>query len=271
LIFEFKSFFLLLGKGSTAQKKGLLEYAKSLTPQQSDGIPYSVNLQVGGEYFVSTNIDVQDGLYNGSTGNLKLIEYGMTHERKKIPKRCWLDFRNSLVGSTKRISTRSHQIRKKIHVDWTAIDRVTRNLSKTGRHKGLEIIRNQIPLVAANGMTITKSQGSSIPVVVVSVKRFRNQFGKLTRKLSRELLYVACSRATSLTGLYIDGEFEAPAPPPPFDPVSIEMERLRNIPFKFQIRFLQDFGQLNKLFFHNVQSLPAHVSDLLADNCATQR
>jgi hypothetical protein len=195
----------------------------------------------------------------------------MTHERKKIPKRCWMDFRNPLVGATKRVSTRSHQIRKQINVDWTAIDRLTRNLSKTGRHKGLEIVRNQIPLVAANGMTITKSQGSSIPVVVVSVKRFRNQLGKLTRKLSRELLYVACSRATSLNGLYIDGEFEAPAPPPANDPVSLEMDRLRNIPFRFKLRFLQDSAHENKLFFHNVQSFSAHVADVLADNCATKR
>lgn len=46
----------------------LLESSKNLTTQQSDGIPYETYLQIGGEYFVTTNIDVQDGLFNGSTG-----------------------------------------------------------------------------------------------------------------------------------------------------------------------------------------------------------
>ena len=160
---------------------------------------------------------------------------------------------------------RAYQLRKRINSGWVAVDRITRNLSKTGRHKGLELIRTQIPLIAANGMTITKSQGSSLPQVVVSVKKSAHR----VRKLSRPLLYVACSRAMSLEGLYIDGPFEPPSAPGPNDDVTKEMERLRAIPYQYSIQFLQDFGdEYEKLYFHNVQSFFAHHKDVEADRCA---
>jgi len=223
---------------------------------------------------VSTNVDVQDGLFNGSTGILKKIEYATAHDKRRIPHRCWIDFKNPLIGISKRTISKSYQNRKKINAEWTSIERVTKNIniSRTGRLKGFEIIRNQLPLVAANGMTITKSQGSSIPCVVVSIKPFCNRFGKQRRKLSRELLYVACSRATSLKGLFIDGTFEPPVKPSFNDPVTLEMERLRSIPFSFSLKFIQTIGnQVWKLYFHNVQSFNAHSEDVACDKCALDR
>jgi len=81
----------IAGSTSVASKQKLLSSAKGWTAQQSDGLPYETHLQIGGEYFVSTNIDVTDGLFNGSTGHLKLIEYGTTSSRERIPKRAWMD------------------------------------------------------------------------------------------------------------------------------------------------------------------------------------
>jgi hypothetical protein len=221
---------------------------------------------------VSTNVDLQDGLYNGSTGSLKKIDFGYTRSIQRIPIAAWLDFRNPLIGISKRAITKSHQQRHSIDLGWTRIDRIQRNLSKTGRHKGLELIRKQIPLVAANAMTITKSQGSSLPLVIVAVNRHRMKSGSLSRKLTRESLYVACSRATSISGLFIDGEFNPPVAPGPSDPVSCEMGRLRNMPFHFTMKFLQDYGDgFVKLYFHNVQSLNLHCHDVVSDQCAMSR
>ncbi|XP_035710253.1 uncharacterized protein LOC110853120 [Folsomia candida] len=214
------------GSASEADKKRLLEYATTLTAQQSDGLPYQTYLKVGAEYFVGTNVDVQDGLFNGSTGTLKLIEYSTKAQGK--PTRAWLDFHNSMVGMHKRASTRPYQVRKNIDEELVAVDRITRNLSKTGRHQGLQIIRTQIPLVPANGTTIAKSQGSTHICSVVAVKCYSDDDEpprKRSRKnwLSREELYVACSRPTSREGLFIYGEFTPPLTPGPNDPVSIEM------------------------------------------------
>jgi hypothetical protein len=267
-----RNFFVLIGNGTDAQKNTLLEYAKSLRPQQSDGIPYKTHLQVGGEYFISTNIDLQDGLYNGSTGGLKMIEYGQTRHQQRVPIAAWMDFRNPLVGVCKRSLTKRYQQRHNINLQWTRIERIRRNLSKTGRQKGLELIRTQIPLVAANAMTITKSQGSSLPFVIVSVERYRTKAGNLTRKLTRESLYVACSRATSLQGLFVDGAFEPPASPGPRDLVSLEMARLRKSTFPFSMKFLQDYNDgFIKILFNNVQSFQLHQADVIADHCAMSR
>lgn len=245
-----------------------------MTAQQSDGLPYQTPLQVGGAYFVCNNVSVEDGLFNGSTGFLKLIEYGTTAGGSRVPKRAWMHFENSMIGSQKRATTKSYQERNSIDLTWTAIDRRTINLSKTGRHGGLQLIRKQIPLVPANGMTITKSQGSSIPIIAAHVGDYTKQGQTSTRRpyLSRELLYVMCSRATSRLGLFIDGEFQPPPPPPPNDPVTLEMDRLRKIGFPFLLRFLQDVGdEFLKIQFHNVQSFNAHKDDVLSDHCSNAR
>ena len=118
----------------------------------------------------------------------------------------------------------------------------------------MKIGRTQIPLLAANGMTIAKSQGSSLPKVVC-----------IRDSLTRELKYVACSRSTSLEGLHIVGKFQAPSLPPPNDPVTKEMEILRKLPVEFRLRFPSDFPDMKKLYYHNVEGFLSHHLDILND------
>jgi hypothetical protein len=217
---------------------------------------------VGGVYFITTNVDVADGLFNGSTGTLEKIEY---YKNTQIPERAWIDFRHSLIGFEKGKTTKKYQMDHNINLKWVGIDRITRNLSKTGRHKGLQVIRTQIPLVPANGMTVHKAQGSTALFIVMTTKKSDHR----RRNLTRELLYTGCSRPTTLGGLYIDGVFEPPSLPKSNDPVSLEMARMRSIPFSFTLRFLQDYDDdYEKIYFHNVQSFLAHRLDVLADHCA---
>jgi hypothetical protein len=53
------------------------------------------------------------------------------------------------------------------------------------------------------------------------------------RRIPRRALYVGFSRSTSLSGLYIKGEFHAPDPPDANDKVVIAMEKLRQRPVLF--------------------------------------
>jgi len=71
--------------------------AVNFTTQQSDGIPYQTRLQIGGVYFISTNIDVGDGLFNGATGVLRKIELA-----DGVPIRAWMEFHHSSIGLNKR-------------------------------------------------------------------------------------------------------------------------------------------------------------------------
>jgi hypothetical protein len=254
---------IFAGGASEIEKRRWLNVAKTFTAQKADGLPYETRLQINGQYFVTTNIDVSDGLFNGATGILKKIEYGTSKGNEKIPKNAYLEFHHPSIGANKRSLTKAELLRKGIDLKWVQIGRITKNLSKTGRHKGIRIIRTQLPLLSANAVTIPKSQGSSIPFVVVSVTTIRK------KKITREELYVACSRATSLNGLFINGNFVPPATPAPDNPVTLEMEKLRKNPLQFSLKFLQDFGEeFEKIYLHNVQSYVQHHPDVEADHCA---
>lgn len=227
---------------------------------QSDGLPYNTYLKVGAKYFISTNIKVSDGLFNGSHGMLMAIEYNAD----KQPILVWMNFSDPNTGSEmRREMARIYHSRPQVDKSWTGIRRMRRKLSVKRTDHSLRIVRRQIPLVACNGMTIAKSQGSSLPAVVVNVK-----YERPIEKLRTEELYVGCSRATSRGGLYINGEFSAPCAYKPDHPVTLEMDRLRTLGFPFSLRFLQDeeAGGI-KVYFHNVQSFNLHKGDVVADMC----
>lgn len=237
----------------------MLQDAKKLKQNECDGLRYELYLKEGGQYFITTNLDVSDGLFNGATGTLKKIEHLHTGENEI---RAWMLFQDRNIGSERRKNfLREHKEYPSFaSSSWTPIDKLTKVLSKI-YNDGYKIVRRQIPLLACNGMTIAKSQGSSLPLVVVSFSG---------SSLTRPELYVACSRATSLKGLFIDGDFIPPSPPHGIDLVGDEMRRLRETPLALELKFLQDFDEnkWEKLYFHNIQSLNnQHYRDLTSDQC----
>lgn len=60
----------------------------------------------------------------------------------------------------------------------------------------------QFPVVPCEALTIHKSQGQTYDKVCIDLSRSKN--------LSKQLLYVALSRVTKLSGLYILGNFREP-------------------------------------------------------------
>lgn len=223
--------------------------------QESDGMPYETLLKVGALYFVTTNIDVSDGLFNGALGFLRRIDFGINLTGVSIPKVAWLEFESPVIGVDQRAKSRSKYQHLNLPATWVPIERVSKSLSKSHVYPGLELVRKQIPIVGANGMTIAKSQGSSMPLVVVSMRK----------KLSREHLYVACSRATSRNGLFIDGEFTPPSHPGIHDDVSNEMQTLRKTPVDFELRFFADVISKNKLYYHNIETFRKYQQDVICD------
>lgn len=87
-------------------------------------------------------------------------------------------------------------------------------------------------------------------------------------ELERSLLYVACSRAKTLNGLFLIGQFKAPKAPTASHPPSLEMQRLRDkgmlIP-KFHHLYQIPLDVGIQIVSHNVQSLKAHLSIILND------
>ena len=112
----------------------------------------------------------------------------------------------------------------------------------------------------AEAITIHKSQGRSERIVTVDVREGMN----------RQKYYVAFSRATSLNGLFIVGQFNPPNQIEPNDPVNIEMARLRQDPLIPKFQFLRIVPEnIIQIVSHNIQSIRKHITTVVADNVYT--
>ena len=106
-------------------------------------------------------------------------------------------------------------------------------------------------------MTIYKSQGGTYEKVVVNLKK----------GMTRSELYVACSRATKASGLYLIGDFVPPKPPERNDAVAMMFKTMRSERMlKFSLEFPEESqGERFLVMFHNVQSLNKHILDVRSD------
>ena len=106
-------------------------------------------------------------------------------------------------------------------------------------------------------MTIYKSQGGTYEKVVVNLKK----------GMTRSELYVACSRATKASGLYLIGDFFPPKPPEHNDAVTMMFKAMRSERMlKFSLEFPEESPEENVLvMFHNVQSLNKNILDIRCD------
>lgn len=168
-----------------------------------------------------------------------------------------MEFSEKLVGQLARANNLGLLKQLEIPLHWTPIFSETKALNSFGHYQGMQIVRRQIPLVAANAISIHKSQSLSIPNTVANIP---------TRGLRRDAIYVAMSRAPSLSGLFIGGTFNAPRAIDTLrHPVALELSRLRKLSFPYSLRYLPDLDDPNKLVFHNIQSFRAHYDDIVAD------
>ncbi|CAF5119216.1 unnamed protein product, partial [Rotaria sp. Silwood1] len=75
--------------------------------------------------------------------------------------------------------------------------------------------------------------------------------------MTRSELYVACSRATKASGLYLIGDFVLPKPPERNDAVAMMLKSMRSERMlKFSLEFPEEAQEERfSIMFHNVQSL----------------
>jgi Helicase len=122
-------------------------------------------------------------------------------------------------------------------------------------------MREQYPVVVAEAITIHKSQGMSMKTVTV----------KLEPNMHRSLLYVACSRAVSLDGLFLIGEFKPPKAMKDNYAPKLEMDRMRqNAMLKPKFASLKEKNNnVLKICSYNIQSLRKHHGTVNADKVFT--
>ena len=158
------------------------------------GLPDEVTLITNEQYDLISNIDVEDGLINGAQCLIKYIET-TTKNNTTYPYIVWAQFENNDIGTNHR-KKYSYLYTQNRNRNWTPIIRIKR----TFLVKDHWIHRLQFPLRQAAARSIHVSQSSTYPEIFVDL----NTFSTPPKIFWEHMHYVAFSRVTSLSGLYIE-------------------------------------------------------------------
>jgi hypothetical protein len=198
--------------------------------KQGENLTHSIAFKIGIKYMLILNDDIKDGLYNGAIGILKHIilssttsnDKGYSSVRPKIMeseplvKRVYLQFFESpKIGNRNRVNKRGlfnadridpYEFGKECPL--TVIEYDERKLEFEKGYgisvkTGFEIFRKQFPLVESEAITINKAEGQTYTKIGVCLKY--NSASGVPIDLNSNKLYVALSRVTKLSGLYMYG------------------------------------------------------------------
>ena len=212
-----------------------------------------LTVAVGMIYVMTVNVDVEDGLTNGSTGVVKLIEYRM--EGTNRPSIIWVLFDHSRIGrSTRERFFNRGFYNANIERDWTPVFDVERTFIYN--YKTYQ--RIQFPLKPAAAKTVHKAQGATVDKVVVDLSQ------KTTRKVPH-IHYVALSRVKKLDDLYILNLNKAAYALD--ERVTSEMQRLRTeavLELCYTPLYKIDPCKI-KIAFNNARSLHKHIKEIEAE------
>ena len=278
------------GKNLSRAKK-MAESCKHIKDlDKTNGLPYVLQLKVNCKYMITNNQNVQDGLVNGACGVLrKIVEHNRPSPEKLLVKRLWIEFDDPDVG----IDIRNKEENRQHYLNdgMQSLDRLHRctplsfqvqtikksvNVGEAGKAQAFHIERSQFALIPCEALTIHKAQGQTYSCVAVS----------LARNLTKELLYVALSRVTTLGGLYLfDGKsvlrqkykdmsmemrLKLVQATQTTHEVHLEMKRLRDhacLEDRFSFLTTQVTPLPNELsiMYHNVRNFHAHHHSIMSD------
>ncbi|GFS49074.1 ATP-dependent DNA helicase [Trichonephila clavipes] len=145
------------------------------------GLPYKIPLAVGYPYMVTTNIDIEDGIMNGTIDILRNIEllsedehYGELKAEDELSTsvaphkqrlRLWIEFPLEMIGQRCWLKVKPHVICKREVFDfkWTPKTKRSANIPLV---KMIKCHRIQFPIAPACAITIHKSQGGTFDQIV---------------------------------------------------------------------------------------------------------
>lgn len=237
---------------SRSEKDKILTSLRSKSTSECSGLPCQVLFKVGIKYMITSNIDIEDGLVNGACGVLKHITFENNSVDISI---VWIEFNIETVGRKARSKYKAYMLEHGLQENLTPIlkQKITLNVSHV---YNCQIIRKQFSVVAAEAVTIHKSQGQTYDRVCLDLRR--------CKKMTKPMLYVALSRTNQFEGLYLIGDFIPPRQETK-DSVNIEIDRLRN-QRKLNLSFNNLFETEGKtIIFLNIRSLNKHGDKIVHD------
>lgn len=211
----------IVGKISNRVRDSALVSLQNKKVHQTYGLPSLLRLKVGLRYMITSNIDVEDGLVNGACAVLRYVQCV-----KEKPHVLFLDFQSKSIGQKARNAFKQDQHQSNMIFDngWVPIKMLSKEIS-TAQSNKYQCFRQQFPLVPAEAITIHKSQGQTYESVCVCLDNKKK--GQKRHGITRTMLYVALSRVTKLSNLYIIGNFIPPTKSTKNDPTSDEIENLK--------------------------------------------
>ena len=233
----------------TVKQVILQALSQSKDPSKTGNLFTCLRVGEGLRYEMTNNIDVEDGLTNGSGCQLQCIQH-LTDSA--VPSILWVKFDHSAVGRKAKQKFKNF-LTGNIDRDWTPIFAISRTFSYGKNHS--IVARKQFPLRAAAGKTIHKCQGDTVREIVVHMG---------SRKV-RHSHYVAMSRVTKISGLHILNLNEEKISVD--DRVKEEMKRLQTQSL-LELCFLPVYqipGNKHKIIFQNARSFNLHYPDLKSD------
>lgn len=226
-------------------------------PSKTMGLHKYLQVGVGVQYELCVNINVEDGMTNGSPCIVQMLDF-----RVENSSRCsiiWVKFEDKSTGKLWR-EKYAHLFLEDIPVDWTPILETTRSFTLQ-HYKTYYVTRRQFPLQVAAGKTIHKAQGSTLKGVVINFE------GRKTEHIH----YVGLSRVQNLNSAYILNLNEKKICVS--RDVQEEMMRLRTkCRTKLSIPNVEHLGKLRTITicFQNCRSLRKHIDDIRKDIYITQ-
>ena len=116
-----------IGTYTENQKRTARHVIQTLTPRDTQGLMYNLQLVIGLRYMISTNIDVGDGLFNGACGTLKFVEL----QNRKISA-IYIEFDDDKTGSKARSARHDVMLANtQIQSTWTPITVTNRCFNTT--------------------------------------------------------------------------------------------------------------------------------------------
>ncbi|XP_025759938.1 uncharacterized protein LOC109197979 isoform X1 [Oreochromis niloticus] len=199
-------------------------------------LPDTLKVAEGARVMLTRNIDIQNGLVNGAFGKLLRVVYS---ENDQHIIKLGLKMDNETSGKNNRTPAD----------DMVYIERAEENLKQKG------VVRRQFPVKLAFACTIHKVQGMTTTSAVVSLKSI----------FEPGMAYVAVSRVTSLSGLYLLDMEEKKIFTNPEITAALENMRQANLDDMMPLLHVRQTLSRSEVFtivHHNTEGLPAHINDI---------
>ena len=156
-------------------------------PCDMGNLRHTLRLKVGAKVMLTTNVDVSDGLTNGTMGTVAHVVKDIAGNINVI----LVLFENDSVGEN------THSASSYKHINALAVPILKGQATFTVRgRKSCHASRTQFPLTLAWAVTIHKCQGLTLPEIVVDMSPNKGKF-------SGGQAYVAFSRVRELCKLHI--------------------------------------------------------------------